>query len=231
MPQPDSAQKVVHVTLSGKMLGGAEEWQTGFYVGSATADAPTPTQAWIDGVRDAWVTFFTAANASIMTSYTFEQAKAILLEKNGQYGANEPVVSFPATTKTGISSGAAMPPQVALVATLIGGSGKGLAGKGRMYLPGVNLPIDATGHINQTSCQNLANALAAFFNTIDGIAGGPGHAINVSRGHKLTGDFAGTYVGARNVKVNGVRVGNVYDTQRRRRNALNEVYSAAVVAD
>jgi len=231
MPLADSAQKVVHVTLSGKMLGGAEEWQTGFYMGSATADAGTPSQAFVDGVRDAWITFFTAAEPAISRYYSFDQVKAVQLEKNGQYGANEPVVSFPATQILGARVGNPNPPQLALVATLIGGSGKGLAGKGRMYLPGVSEVVDTTGHLGTTFCAALATKLAAFFNTVDAIPGAPGHAINVSRGHKLTGDFAGQHVGARNVKINGVRIGNVYDTQRRRRNALAETYSAAVVND
>lgn len=224
MPLLDSAQKVVHVTLSGAMWAGAEEWQTGFYMGTPDADAPVPTQAFADAVRNAWATFFTTGANSISDSYTFTQVKCARLAKDGRYDGSDVAVSFPAAETKGGSQGQALPPQVALVATLIGGSGKGLGGKGRMYLPGVKYPVNGTGHLDQAFCQTIATNLAAFFNTIDASFDAPGSPINVSRGHK-----AQLGLGARNVVINGVRVGNVYDTQRRRRNALAETYSSAVV--
>lgn len=226
MPLLDSAQKVVHVTLSGQMLGGAEEWQTGFYMGSAEADAPVPTQAFADAVRDAWIIPFTTFGLGFSSAYSFTGVKCARLAKDGRYDGSDVVESFPATAINGGSSGNPLPPQIALVATLIAGSGKGLAGKGRMYLPGVKFAVDGGGHIGTSDAQAMATALATFFNTINSSFDAPGEAINVSRGHKnLLG------VGARNVPINGVRVGNVYDTQRRRRNALAETYSTAVVAD
>lgn len=227
MPLLDSAQKVVKVTISGPMLGGAEEWQTGFYVGSATQDALPPSQAFADAVRNAWQTLWTDAIFAVSNQYGFTQVKCAALLKNGMYDTSHDVItSNPTATVYGTSTAPMHPPQVALVATLIGGSGKGLGGKGRMYLPGITQNIDATGHISGAWTSQAATKLAAFFNTIDSSIDAPGHAINVSRGHKkLLG------VGARNVKINGVRIGNVYDTQRRRRNALAETYSAAVVND
>lgn len=229
MPLLDSAQKVVKVTLSGTMLGGGEIWQTGFYMGSPTQDAGAPSQAFADGVRDAWTTFWTANQSAISGGYLFNAVKCALLQKNGDYDTSVDVVnSYPTTAQAGGAGSLQLPPQIALTATLIGGSGKGLGGKGRMYLPGVYASIDGTGHISQTTCQSIATNLATFFNTVDGLSDRPGHAINVSRGHK-SGLIPGQ--GARNVYINGVRVGNVFDTQRRRRNALVETYSNAVVND
>jgi hypothetical protein len=226
MPLLDSAQKVVHVTLSGQMLGGAEEWQTGFYMGSAEADAPVPTQAFADVVRDKWTTVFTTAANGFSDAYTFNAVKAVRLAKDGRYDGTDIAQSFPAAAVVGGSFGSVMPPQLALVATLIGGSGKGLGGKGRMYLPGIRFNVDGAGHIAEGACQTLATNLAKFFNDINASFDAPGRAINVSRGHK-----AALGIGARNVKINGVRVGNVYDTQRRRRNALAETYKVATVLD
>jgi hypothetical protein len=209
------------------MANGGEEWQTGFYVGSPTQDATVPTQAYADAVRNAWTTLWTDASMTISDSYTFTAVKCARLAKNGLYDGSDIAQSFPATAVVGGSGiGAPLPPQIALVATLIGGSGKGYGGKGRMYLPGIKQSVGTDGHIPQAFCQTVATKLAAFFNTIDASMDAPGHVINVSRGNsKLLG------IGARNVYVNGVRVGNVYDTQRRRRNALAETYSAAVVND
>lgn len=213
------ADKVVHVTLSGQMLNGAEEWQTGFWMGLSQGEASEPTQGFVDGVRDAWELFFENSENAISTSYTFTQVKAARVNIGGLYDGSAVVVSNPATAVAGTRGGSPLPPQCALVATLIGGSGKGLAGKGRMYLPGVVDAVDSTGHINSVVAQNIADNLAAFFDTVNGLIGAPGVAINASKGHsKLAG------IGARNVPINGIRVGNVYDTQRRRRNALAETY-------
>lgn len=226
MPLLDSAQKVVHVTLIGTAWSGQEEWQTGFYMGSPTQDAAVPTQLFADAVRDAWITFFSSQEGNISSGFKFTTAKCARLLKNGLYDGEAVESHAAATVSGGAISSTPMPPQVSLVATLIAGSGKGLAGKGRMYLPGVNAAIDGTGHIISPAPQNIATKLSEFFNAINGSFDAPGEVINVSRGHK-----AQLGLGARNVPVNGIRVGNVYDTQRRRRNQLAEQYVNAVVAD
>jgi len=220
------AAKVVHVTMSGVMLGGAEIWQTGFYIGKPEGDAEVPTQAQADGIRDAWATFFASGPPAIHNSYKFDQLKMARLNIGGLYDGSQVIVSSPATAVPGARAGAPLAPQLALVATLVAGSGKGLAGKGRMYLPGVSEGLDATGRINAAACQGIATNLATFFNEVNGIMGFDGEVINASKG---TAKLAG--IGARNVPVNGVRVGNVFDTQRRRRNQLAETYYNAVVAD
>ena len=220
------AHKPVHVTISGTMFAGNEEWQTGFYVGNASADAPVPTQAYADAVRDAWITFWRDTASFFSTEYRFTQVKAARLATDGKYDNSDVQVSYPATTQTGNAFNPPMPPQCALVATLIAGSGKGLAGKGRMYLPGICAPVDSTGHISVGSCQGIATKLAAFFDTINSSVDSPGHTVNASKGSKAL-----LYVNGVTIPTNGVRVGNVYDTQRRRRDSLAEVYSAAVVAD
>lgn len=219
------ADKVVHVTLSGAMMGGAEEWQTGFYVGLSEGAAAVPNQLYADAVRDAWATFFTDTLVGFSNWYSFTQVKAVRLGTDGKYDGSGVVVSTPATAVYGTKGGAPFPPQIALVATLIAGSGKGLAGKGRMYLPGITQGLEGTGYIAASYTQTVATKLAEFFNMVNGDFNTPGQAINASKG---TAKLAG--IGARNVPINGIRVGNVYDTQRRRRNGFSESYSTAVVA-
>lgn len=219
------ADKVVHVTLSGTMLGGGEEWQTGFWMGLAEGEAGVPTQGFVDGVRDAWIPFFQNFNHGFSSAYTFTQVKAARVNIGGLYDGSGVVVSNPSSAIAGGSSGSPFPPQVALVATLIGGSGKGLAGKGRMYLPGIKEALDGGGKLSSGFTTMIANELRDFLDTVNATIGAPGVVINASKGHsKLAG------IGARNVPVNGVRVGNVYDTQRRRRNSLSETYSHADMA-
>lgn len=214
------ADKVTRVTLSGKMLNGSEIWQTGFYLGKAAGGSETPTQAVADAIRDLWVTFFTATTNGISNSYTFEEVKLARLNKDGRYDGSDVITSHPTAQVKGGSAGQPLPPQVALVATLVAGSGKGLAGKGRMYLPGVSTPVDSTGHIPTVNVDAVRTNLTTFFTGVYNIAGIIDVPVNASKGHiKLLG------AGNRSVPINGVRVGNVYDTQRRRRGALQEVYS------
>lgn len=216
------ADKVVHVTISGAMMGGAEEWQTGFYVGQSEGAAGAPVQAYADAVRDAWTTFFEDTLMGFSNWYSFTQVKVARLGTDGKYDGSEVVVSTPAAPVYGTKGGAPFPPQIALVATLIGGSGKGLGGKGRMYLPGITQALESNGYIATSYAQTVANKLSDFLDTINASFDNPGYVINASKGHaKLAG------IGARNVPVNGVRVGNVYDTQRRRRNGFSESYSHA----
>lgn len=218
-PLTHFADQVVRVTFSGKMLNGNEEWQTGIYVGKAQGPATQPSQAWVDGVQQAFATFFTVGSG-ISNTFSFLEAKAALLDTVGKYvDPSGAVVSHPSTPKLGPETGAPLPPQCALVATLIAGSGKGLAGKGRMYIPGVKWNIDGTGHLDTGAVSSLGTKLTNFINAVNALPNGPGVVINASRGHKRS-----LGLGARNVPVNGVRVGNVYDTQRRRRNSIAESY-------
>jgi hypothetical protein len=220
--------RIVKVTVSGTMLNGAETWQTGWHMGFLDQDATAPTQAFADLVRDKWALHMhTNADNRINSTFKFTEAKVALLNNLGKYQSLDDVkVSHPAGTVSGPALDPPLPPQVALVATLIAGSGKGVAGKGRMYLPGVCQSIDGNGRVLTQICQNIANNLAAMFDALDSSFDAPGHVVNASMGSKR-----GLYIDGRNVPVNGIRVGNVYDTQRRRRNGLQETYVNAVVAD
>lgn len=222
-PLTHYADHVTRVTLSGKMFSGNEIWQTGFFIGRASGPVAPPTQAIADMIRDNFVLFWKDAANGINTYTSLEEIKLAELDVNGKY-VGEPVVSHPATATAGGSPGVPLPPQVALVVTLVAGSGKGLAGKGRMYLPGVNQQVDATGHIAGSYAQTLANNLRLLFSNINSQIPDPDGVVNASRGHK-----ASLGIGARNVPVNGIRVGTVYDTQRRRRNGLQEVYATSAL--
>ena len=216
------ADKVVHVTMSGTMLQSQEIWQTGFYLGKAAGEADVPTQALADSIRDAWLTFWTNGQNGINQYYLFDQVKCARLQTNGKYDGSEVIVSNPVSATPGGAGGLPLPPQVSLVATLIGGSGKGYGGKGRMYLPGVSHSAGSTGHIGDLEAQTVCTNLAAFFQSIYTNAVTANIPINASRGSTI---FLGA--GNRNVPINGVRVGNVYDTQRRRRDALVEAYKVS----
>lgn len=213
--------KVTRVTLFGTMFGGAEEWSTGFFLGSPGGDAPAPSQAGADAIRDYWATFWGTPNAGVRNSWQFLGCKLSLLNEDGKTDLDNIVTSYTTAAVNGAGGGSPFPPQIALVATLVSGSGKGLAGKGRMYLPGIAHGVDGGGHIGTTEVGYVATALQTFLNAVNGSIDAQGTVINASAGRAA---FAG--IGAINRVVDSIRVGNVYDTQRRRRNQLAETYTS-----
>lgn len=216
--------RVVKVTLSGTMFGGGEIWSTGFYMGSETADAAPITAQGMADVSAAWETFFKNASSEISNKYTYNQLKMHVVNNDGKTLADSAQYHSPATAAVGGSASAALPPQVALVATLANSLPRGLATKGRMFLPGINSIVDATGHIGVSSTGSISTNLKTFFDAIYNDADLPGNPVLASVGRgPLHTDGAIR-------RISTVRVGNVFDTQRRRRNALTESYTTKTVA-
>lgn len=215
--------KVAKVTLSGTMFGGQEIWSTGFFMGFEGQDAPAITDTGVSDISNAWETFFKKTDSEISNKYQYTMCKVQMLATDGKAVPDTARYYSPVAAVNGGSPSQAMPPQIALVATLANSLPRGLATKGRMFLPGVNALVDATGHINSLTCGAIATNLQSFFGTIMNDADTPGRAVLASTGNSLQlrpGEIR---------HVTQVRVGNVYDTQRRRRNALMEAYTTRPV--
>lgn len=223
MPRPFE-RKVNKVTIYGSSFGGQEIWTTGFYIGAPGTDALVPSESTAAAIKTAWATFCGATDVVMSYMWKTEGVKVAHMNQDGSTDLDA-VVNSPYTTPVEGGSGQiGYPPQVSLVATLLADNGRGLAGKGRMYLPGIAAGLDTTGHIGGTQHQNIANRLAAFFGEVEASFDG-GQVINASHGRA---PFTGST--ATNRFVTHVRVGNVYDTQRRRRNSLVESYATAALA-
>lgn len=227
------AHSVKRVTISGTSFGGAEIWSTGFYMGSVGSDVSNPTQTLADAIRTAWTTFFTSTAASIHSNFKTDTVKVAQVLATGKTSLDNVVYAPYGTAAAGISNGSCFPPQVSLAVTLANSGARGLAAKGRMYLPGVALAIGTDARINGTQVQSLANAFKTFLDSVNAAASIGERVILASQGHKTKGadgkytPVPGTAV---NAVVNTVRVGNVYDTQRRRRDGLTETYLTAALA-
>lgn len=228
------AFKVAKVTISGTCFAGQEEWSTGFYLGSDSEDALDPGTTSASAIAARWTTFFTHANAYVSTAYKTDAVKVSLLNTNGDVDLSAiDIYDYPSAI-SGVSGGAPLPPQISVVATLTSDNQRGLASKGRMYLPGVNLPIFPTDpHFSPTEQGNMATKLQEFFDGVNDEFNLPGRVVLASKGHKVPGspdpdDYS--YTGGITRYVTGLRIGNVYDTQRRRRNDLVEGYINRVVA-
>lgn len=218
------AYKVNRVTLHGTAFNAEEIWNTGFYMGNTGSDADAPTELMASRINSFWQTFFQGANTKISNQYACYGVKVAQLNTDGTTVADSVRYFDASQPYAGNSTTTSFPPQIALVATLMTGTARGLGAKGRMYLPGVQASLDGNAKISSTDRGNIATNLAAMFSGINADADVPGSVITASFG-RVSPATAGV-----NVPIVSVRVGNVYDTQRRRRNALVESYSSAAVA-
>lgn len=213
------AHTVNRITLSGTMFGGAEEWSTGFFLGQEGSNATQMTQAGLDQIRDAWAAFMTNALSWVSNQYSFVQAKSALIDDTGHTILDSVMYSYPGSSVTGAGTSQWLPPQCSLVVTLLSDRPRGKASKGRMYLPGYCGGIGSNGKADGAVTNAIANNLKTFFDSFADDADVPDQLILAAKG---TGPVPG--LTAQNDYVETIRVGDVIDTQRRRRNGLVEQY-------
>lgn len=213
--------KIIRCTAFGSCYGNAEEWSTGFYMGQDTADVVAPTQTAADRFLTEWQVFFTTSAVGISSNWKTEGVRVAALDPDdGKSIPGEVFYAYPTTPFSGTGSTSNLAPQLTLVASLQATPDRGLGAKGRMYLPGVVQPIGANGKIIATDATKVATGMQVLFNSLNASADIEGQVINASKGRNL-GVFGDMPV---NRYVTNVLVGDVYDTQRRRRNQLIESY-------
>jgi hypothetical protein len=226
------AHSIKRVTISGTSFTGAEIWSTGFYVGAVSADVSNPTQTFADAVRTAWTTFFTSSAAGINPQWKTDNVKVAQISAAGVTSLSNVVYAPYGTAIAGGGPSASFPPQIAMVASLENSGARGLAAKGRMCLPGVAHVVASNGQVNTSTITPMVTALQTFINAVNTAAPTGEKVILASQGNRVKGED-GKYTPvpgtATNAFVNRIRIGSVYDTQRRRRNAMVETYQSATI--
>jgi hypothetical protein len=230
----DYSYRFFRVTFSGTCFNGAEDWSTGLQIGEEGGDQATTPVGMAEQIATKWETFFENSAHHIASTYKSVLVKVALINTNGTTDEdNIDYYNFPGTVQGG-SSDPPMPPQITLAATMTSDFQRGLAAKGRMYLPGIAHSVEATtGRLPSSMTETLNTGFKTFLDAINADTDIPGNVIIASKGHKTdTLDANGhpVYVDGRNAEVTGCRIGSVYDTQRRRRNHLGEAYNTKVLA-
>jgi hypothetical protein len=219
-----------HVLLSwGGSLHGVEIWSNSLRL------EPNASQTLSEDDLDAFLAEL-VPDLNAFHSQTFfhtgsklEYVKANRIGPDGRYLSTTTSHTLFLGTPIVGTGGDAHPAQVSCVATLMTNAQRGLANKGRLYFGGLArsaFTVDpANGLIPVAQRDAFALHVKNFLNNINNAPGldaaGPGmDASVISPG-------AGARPGIAR-KVSGVRVGRVLDTQRRRRNALPESYSAVL---
>lgn len=212
-----------HMLLAfGGTLYGDEQWSTslrcfpgfgdGGGFGSGTPLIPSPNmQTVADEVAAWWLSIGFIGRAAKLG-----WVKWNAIGTNGRYReATTDLVEYDPEVTTSGSATPVYPPQISLVVTLETGITRGLAGRGRMFLPAPTLPIGTNGTLTEANSTEVATKVAALLSALnEDVEGG-----------RRVGVFSNTREGAARV-VTGVSVGTVYDTMRSRRAQKTEVRPA-----
>lgn len=166
---------------------------------AATAFGDALTACWAAGMDE-----LTTPDVDL----TLASAAAINEATDGQITRVEVVLAL-----TGTDAGEMLPFQCATVISLLTASAT-RHGRGRFYLPPLAVSTLDTGRTSAAAITTLDTAWTAFFDSLN--TDGVNPVVRNRTGHVST-------------PVTSARVGNVIDTQRRRRNKLVEVYTAITV--
>lgn len=193
-----------HLKASGQWFG-SEVFNFGIHATSSAATAAVAT-TWAQALTEAWSGSGTptgALNAAYATDTVIDLATASLLtQTSGQQTARADV----AVNLPGTSAEDSLPPQCAVVVSLRTELAN-RAGRGRFYLPAPAVNAVTAGRFTAAIQQNFVNAMTRMFAALDG--GGITPVL-----------FSRTTF--QNTTITSFNIGDVFDTQRRRRNQLVE---------
>jgi hypothetical protein len=195
---------IFHLRAEGHWTGG-DIWTYGIHVDSALTTTALAT-AWAAALTDQWTGAGTPAGA-LQTLYTdqiiVDNAVAVMLNTATAKQLERADVPL---SIAGTSTGEQMPPQVALTVSLRT-SLPTRAGRGRFYLPGMSTSVLANGRLAAANQTAVLNASARMLNSLIDAGATPGVWTTGLLNPRI---------------INRVEVGDVFDTQRRRRDKLVE---------
>lgn len=213
----------IKLTFGGDLQDTDEVWTCGFHIGRESAnttqsDLENIGSLQITAMADSIKTFFTHPQTRVPSKYRLQWVKMAAIGTNGKY-LGAPVEYYYTTPGVG-SSVSGFVPQNSSVFTIVSDKFKDPGKYNRFYLPAAT-PLGA-GNFKLTAAQtqDMATRLAVLLNDI-----------NIA----LTVELSGIAVRVVSQKsgiyrsIDHARVGDIIDTQRRRRNALREEYSEAHV--
>jgi hypothetical protein len=207
MPFPRSH---LYITWFGDAWTTQEEWQFGLRVDRATQ----PTIPEVTSLAAAGTGFITDPAFQISNKVRYLGCKAALLDTQGRYANGGDAVEYQLPSPVGGISSDAAYPQISLAVSTRSDRNRGYASKGRFYPPVTCQAPGPSGRIGQGIAATAATVAAAFVAEVNEIMGAPVSIFSS--------------VGAGAVEpVTRIRVGQVVDTQRRRREQISEEWEEA----
>lgn len=200
--------------------------ESNFSIDLPAGSAASPSDYLNDQAAPAFTTFLSAAN--MFPNKTQIDRLLLYGMSDGRVfdvgsGPAKAVLSYKAGHKpTGASSSTSLPPQCSPVASWMTAVA-GRKGKGRIYMPAppqTLVSVDG-GLLSSGACTNLATAAAGL---VGDLVTGGGGLFPYIVAPIVTGVPWTKYA-----RIKSVRVGNVIDTQRRRRAQITETYQTVAV--
>lgn len=201
------------IILQGTLCGGAEVWTMSHACDPLSARTQSQLQSIaqeVGTIFEAWVWDDGVLGSVIPASIAFTGVRVDDVQDPGgvvrtaQWDRTEPL--------TGASINYALPPECSIVVSLRT-TLPGPRRRGRMYFPPLGTDsVTVNGQLGGTHQTSLADCMQDYFN-----------AFNSNSTIAATA-FVASDAAQALTAITSIQVGNVYDAQRRRRNALQEAY-------
>lgn len=221
------------LTFGGDIAGGVDldHWQCGIRFGNgsylmgdtARLQPDADTNNILNDLQADLTTWWQSFSA-VSNVVTLKWLKFNAIGVNGRYSNQEKtfVRDFPTPLK-GQAAGNTLPPQCAIAVTFRTAAARGLASRGRIFLPPFGSSVlQGQGRLNPTNRDQIATATATL---LTNLGNWPGSDDVVNPGRPCV--MSDVREGATR-RINRVDVGDVFDTQRSRRRSYTEVRSAPV---
>lgn len=212
------------ITFGGELETTDEIWSCGFHVAAGTSDVtaslqPANESTELMAIWDALETFHTAAVNSVPGKMKLRWVKIATIGKDGRY-LQAPSEYLSEYGISGSHTGSFIP-STAVVYTLAANKFKDPGKYSRFYLP--TAPPSQNGAFKELSVQSQdrADSAVVLIDAVNAVFLGLNSAYKVRAVSQRVSDY---------LDIKKVRVGNVIDTQRRRRNGLYETYKEADVS-
>ena len=196
-----------------------ETWTWSMSFGSDFGPA-TPPEEVPEGVLTAIETFHGSSAVALGSGVTLNAVKLNMIGTNGRYVNPSDTVEHVYETPKNAPGTIQLPPQCATAVSLLTNFKRGLAHRGRFYVPRLGFPVGADGRLTTSDRSSLLTAAAAMVDSLND-ALGPDFFCAVTSDRRE---------GAQR-RVSGLAVGRVVDTMRSRRRGLDEDYAEAPIVE
>lgn len=207
------------VTFGGTVVGSAstedEIWQCGVRLDGDDSGFLSDPDSYLSDIATPLETWYAASSSVMRGDSHLKWVKANNIAADGTYADPVTHVHDYATPVAGGAAAGPMPAMLTCCFSWVTAAARGPAHTGRIYPP-VWLPATSSEIISDANRTSYANSgkdlLLVLANGFADVFGQPSVVSKVGIGYKR--------------HITGVRVGSVIDVQRRRKNALPEVYSS-----
>lgn len=213
------------LTFGGQVGDDIDEWSTGIRIAPATLGAVVDWPHAVTQIGEHYVpvvtTLWNAIKSRVASGIDLRWIKLAAIGTDGKYvpGIDPYIYDFE-TPIAGTSASFCTGPQTAVVLSLRTNRSRGPATKGRMYLPANGImPNAGTFKLSSTYTDSIADAGKAFI-----------EQLRVVNETTTFGPYIMSGIG--NGAINGINfvlVGDMLDTQRRRRNKFTEEYTSRAI--